>query len=374
MIMKKIFLLLFVAPFALSAQITESDMPSAGDTMRFSVAASAPAIEAGPGGTGTTWDFSDLQSASQFVDEFVSVSSTPFTYVAVFGLPFSGSYCDMARLDNSAFQIPEIPLINLTVEDVYNFYKSESDAFEQRGFGASLNGFPIPIAYSTGDVLVPLPLNPSTVQSGAYSFNANIPTIGYYGRDAVRNNSVDGTGTLVLPMGSYETIRLRSELVYTDSVALDALGFGFQLPELTEIRYKWMAPGYGWPLLEITTLTDPFLGMETTSRVVYRDAIQTPDPEGISKLNLDSRLVVYPNPASEVLMLNFNLYAPVKGTISVMNAMGQELRTISREFIAGNNLEVIPLSGMQLSAGNYFIKISNENGQFDLKPFIVSNP
>jgi hypothetical protein len=57
-----------------------------------------------------------------------------------------------------------------------------------------------------------------------------------------------------------------------------------------------------------------------------------------------------------------------------MNAMGQELRTISREFIAGNNLEVIPLSGMQLSAGNYFIKISNENGQFDLKPFIVSNP
>jgi hypothetical protein len=371
--MKHILWLLLAAPVAITAQITESDMPSAGDTMRFSVAASAVAIQAGPGGNGTTWDFSDLQSASQFVDEFVSVSSTPFTYIAVFGLPFSGSFCDMARLDNSAFQIPEIPVLNITVEDVYNFYKSESDAFEQRGFGASLNGFPIPIAYSNGDVLVPLPLNPSTVQSGSYSFDANIPTLGYYGRDAVRNNSVDGTGTLVLPMGSYETIRLRSELVYTDSVALEALGFGFQLPELTEVRYKWMAPGYGWPLLEITTITDPFLGMETTSRVVYRDVIQAQNPDGISKLSLKTDLQIYPNPASDLLVLNFDLVTNVQGILTIMNASGQEITRISRKFAAGTNIELIPLTGYHLSSGCYFLKLATENGQFAVKPFMVTN-
>jgi hypothetical protein len=371
MAMKNLSLAVLLAPFALSAQITQNDMPSAGDTMRFSVAAAAIGIEPGNGGTGTTWDFSDLQSASQFVDEFVSVSSTSFTYVAVFGLPFSGSFCDMARLDNSAFQIPEIPVINLTVEDVYNFYKSEADGFEQRGFGASLNGFPIPIAFSSGDVLVPLPLNPSTQQSNSYSFNANIPTIGYYGRDAQRFNTVDGTGTLILPSGTYETIRLRSELVYTDTVALDALGFGFQLPELTETRYKWMAPGYGWPLLEITTLSDPFLGTETTSRVVYRDS--PADPSSLNTLELNTQIQLYPNPASELLMMNLNLDSPVKGSIAILNASGQELMHMDRNFSAGTNLEFIPLNTSLPASGVYFLKIYTENGQFACKPFMVYN-
>lgn len=371
--MKSFLLLLAAFPFVIQAQISQSDMPSAGDTMRFSVAAAAVGIQPGNGGTGTTWDFSDLQSASQYVDEFLSVSSTPFTYVAVFGLPFSPNYCDMARIDNSAFQIPQIPVINLTVEDVYNFYKSQSDGFEQRGFGASINGFPLPITYSDGDVLVPLPLTPSTMQSNGYSFNATIPTIGYYGRDAQRINEADGTGTLILPMGNYECIRLRSQLVYSDSVALDALGFGFQLPEITETRYKWMAPGFGWPLLEITTITDPILGMETTSRVVYRDTIASEDQTGIFNQDLNTAVSLYPNPASEVLMLRLELAQPAKGTVSVMNSIGQTVYLKKRDFVSGENLEIIPLEAAGLTPGCYFIRIATEKGQFAVKPFIVAN-
>ncbi|MEX1189184.1 MAG: T9SS type A sorting domain-containing protein [Bacteroidia bacterium] len=365
--------LTLIVPTLLSAQITinQSDMPSAGDTLRYSVAANAIAISAGAGGSGQTWDFSNLQSASQYVDDFIPVAQTPFTYIAVFGLPFSSNYCEMARIDNSAFQIPEIPVINITIEDVYNFYKSNNDAFEQRGFGASINGFPLPISYSDGDVLVPLPLNASTTQSGSYSFNATIPTIGYYGRDAERNNEVDGSGTLVTPFGTFETIRLRSELVYTDSVALDALGFGFQLPELTEIKYKWMAVGYGWPLLEITA--NSIFGAETVSRVVYRDNPIEIDDTGIEAINSISQALVFPNPANEFVQVRFESDSQFQANMEVMDMMGKILYSKTTQVFPGTNLQVIPAQSINLSSGCYFIRVHTQGEKGLVLPFLVDN-
>ena len=45
--------------------INQSDMPSEGDTMRYSVA-SPMGISEGASGGDQTWDFSNLQSTSQF--------------------------------------------------------------------------------------------------------------------------------------------------------------------------------------------------------------------------------------------------------------------------------------------------------------------
>lgn len=82
--------LLILSSVQVFSQVTvnQADMPSAGDTLRFSVA-NTSGIDAGSGGSNQTWDFSNLQSTSQFVDEFLPVSSTPFTYVATYGFPSS---------------------------------------------------------------------------------------------------------------------------------------------------------------------------------------------------------------------------------------------------------------------------------------------
>ena len=366
----------FLACFAFTTSfsqvtITESDMPSAGDTLRYSVAANAIGISPMDGGTNQNWDFSNLQSASQYVDDFVSVSSTPFTYVAVFGLPFSPAASDMARIDNSAFQIPEIPVVNISVEDVYNFYKSNSDAYEQKGFGASINGFPLPITYSDPDVLIPLPLSQGVEQSSSYSFNATIPTLGYYGRDAERTNTVDGSGTLVTPFGTFDAIRMRSELVYTDSVAIDALGFGIQLPELTEIKYKWFAQGYGWPLLEITA--NSFFGVETVSRVVYRDNVEEIDDTSVEDFFTQNPVLLYPNPTSGIL--NFKFYSPEKADmqIEILDLTGRTVYSKSTAILPGDNFNVIPLHALNVSAGSYFLKLSKSGNKPSFFPFVVDN-
>jgi hypothetical protein len=74
--MKKQVLIFFIGliSFQVFSQVTinQSDMPSAGDTIRFSVA-STNGISEGPSGGDQSWDFSNLQSTSQFVDEFLPV-------------------------------------------------------------------------------------------------------------------------------------------------------------------------------------------------------------------------------------------------------------------------------------------------------------
>ena len=351
--------------------ITQSDMPSSGDTLRFSVASNPISIDPGNAGSNQTWDFRNLQSSSQFVDNFLSVSQTQFTYVATFGLPFSGSYSDMGRLDNSAFQIPTIPLVNITIEDVFNFYKSNSSSFDQKGFGVSLNGFPVPIPYSGSDVLVPLPLSSGTTSSNAYSFNANIPTIGYYGRNAVRNNLADASGTLRLPMGDYQAVRLRSELVYTDSISIDALGFGFQLPELTEIKYKWMAPGFGWPLLEITA--NSVFGVETISRVVYRDTLPSNTNTGIPSHFEEGSMLLFPNPASDVLVMKLTMIHQAELSIRILDLAGREVFIQNRPAAQGNIMEIIQLGPANLASGTYLLEVKANQEQAVVRPFLVNN-
>ena len=365
---------LSLSPALAQVTVVQSDMPSAGDTLRFSIASGAAGIDPGAGGNNQTWDFSSLQSQSQYVDDFLPVSATPFTYVATYGLlPFSSSYSDMGRLDNSAFQVPTIPGINLTISDVYNFYKSGSSSFSQKGFGASINGFPLPIPYSSSDVLVPLPLTPTSTSSSPYNFDIQIPTIGYYGREAVRNNTVDGWGTLITPFGTFQTLRIRSELVYSDTIAIDQFGFGFQLPEQTEIKYKWVAPDYGWPLLEITATTLPFVGTEVISRVVYRDKFIL-DNTGFANSFGPSQVLIYPNPTSDVAVVKCEL--PTAGTMSyaVFDATGRSLMQIDRGIQpSGTCMEILPLRALNLADGIYFLKIQHGTSRPVIRPLLVHN-
>jgi len=368
--MKHLLLILSLFCLNLSGQVTvtQSDMPTPGDTIRYSVAANAITIQPGSAGENQTWDFTNLTSSSQYIDEFVPISQTPITYLFVFGL-FGNASSDMGRLDNSAFQLPDIQ--GISISDVYNFYKVNSSTFSQKGFGASISGFPVPIPYSNPDVLFPLPMTSSSVNSSVYSYEISIPSLGYYGREATRGNEVDGFGLLKTPFGEFQTLRLRSVLVSNDTIAIDTLGIGFDVPAQTEVRYKWVAPNYGWPLLEITA-TELF-GAEIITRVVYRDKPPVIEPNSIEVLN-ESSVLLYPNPASEIIIINAHLTKSSNITYQLYDAMGKKVFELKREkAAAGENIEFIPLSGLNLSNGVYFLQIAPENQSSIYKSVVIDN-
>jgi hypothetical protein len=364
----KYFSFLSLLCLKLTAQVTvnQSDMPSTGDTLRYSVATNAVTIQPGNGGQNQVWDFTNLTSASQYIDEFLPITSTPFTYIFAFG-PF-GAACDMGRLDNSAFQLPEIQ--GISINDVYNFYKKNNNSFSQKGFGASISNFPVPITYSNPDVLFPLPMTATSSNSSVYSYEISIPSLGYYGREATRSNEIDGYGLLKTPFGEFETLRLRSVLVSNDTIAIDTLGFGFDIPAQTEVRYKWVAPNYGWPLLEITA-TELF-GTEITSRVVYRDKPPV-DPSGFEDLN-ETSVLVYPNPATEIIIVNSHLAKTSNVSYQLYDAFGKRVFSLNREkAFAGENIEFIPLTALNLANGIYFIQITAGTQAPIYKSLVIDN-
>jgi hypothetical protein len=369
--MKKfIFTLIAFGLFAsgIQAQITltDADMPHAGDSARYSVANQAFLIQPGSSGASQNWDFSNLTSASQYVNNFQTVSSTAFTYQIVFTLGASAS--NVAMSDPNGINIPSQTGVSLT--DVYNFYKRSSGEFSQTGFGASVQGFPLPVAYSSKDKLYPLPLEYQSASTSNYRYQINIPTLGYYGRVAERMNEVDGYGTLKLPFGTFEVLRLKSILKATDSLALDTFNLGFNIPYPDEIHYKYVAKNYGWPLLEITA-SDIF-GLEVVTRAVYRDTLKK-STDSFSDLPY-SDINIYPNPACQLVMIKTELLKTTELTYTIFDACGRKLQEQIRSHQApGTCIEALNLSSMNLSNGMYFVKIQAGNSKPTMKPLLVHN-
>src|ERR1019366_3455326 len=94
---------------------------------------------------------------------------------------------------------PILPLIPLTITNTENFlYKSNSQYIDQ-GFGAQINGIPLPIAYTHPDVIYNFPLQYGNTDNSTSGYSINLPGTGYYGYQQTRTNTVDGWGTLSTP-------------------------------------------------------------------------------------------------------------------------------------------------------------------------------
>jgi hypothetical protein len=353
------------------AQITlqPQDLPLAGDTLRYSIAQFPVATMPGASGENKTWTFGQLSTTSQYVDRFSAVNGTNIIFSLYFGLP-GNNFSNLAKTENNGPALP--PQTGIQFGDVYNFYRSSANSLVQKGFGASLNGIPIPVPYNAQEIVYALPLQYNHRDTSVYAFEVSLPGLGYYGRNARRINHVDGWGKLTTDFGTFDALRIRSVLEATDSIALDTLGQGIRIPLPDEIKYKWVAKNHGWPLLEITA-TDLF-GLEVSNRVVYRDFKL--NDTGIEDPQLASIAAnIYPNPASTLIMAETELLKTTNLVYELLGTDGRLFKRITRDNVApGKVLEIIPLASLQLSSGLYFLKISTDSGAFAVRPCIVDNP
>ena len=271
-----------------SAQITigQSDLPQAGQTYLMSNGNPMDIATADLDVTGAnqTWNF-DLQSVSQQLDTILEMSEVPFAYQLTF---FSSDFA----LNNATpdFTLP-IPGFSLSVSDVYDFFNLTSTKMEQTGFGANINGLTVPVPFNPRDVVYELPLSYGDSFSGDASFSLPIPTLGSWSQQRERTSTVDGWGTLQGPLGNQQVLRVKSEVTYNDSVYVDLIGFGFNVPR-EQIEYKWLTTNGGVPILQVTT--NVIFGNEVVAAVRFRDT-----PTGlVEALAQNQSLVLYPQPAS----------------------------------------------------------------------------
>lgn len=358
--MKKYLLFIgAISSCALNAQITigSSDMPNAGDSVLISVTNNVDTNDIALTGANYTWDYSTLIPNFQRYEKFDSPLTFPTPFNILFNI-FNTSYGNENNI------LTSLPIPGVTLDMAYDFLKESSSKFRQIGAGYTINSIPLPFLYSSDDVIYSFPMGYLNTDSCDYKFGLPIPAIGYYGQTGHRVNVVDGWGTVTTPYGTYNALRVKSTIAAVDTVELDIVGVGTNIPLPLRYEYKWLATAKQIPVLKVDA-TD-VLGLITVNNVEYQDTIIPGVPQlGIANfMDNDFNSIVYPNPFTDNTILQYSLSGRSQVKISITDIVGKTIATISDESqTSGTYQKQINVSEQDLSQGVYFVILQTNSGK-----------
>ncbi|MFK7947477.1 MAG: T9SS type A sorting domain-containing protein [Saprospiraceae bacterium] len=254
-------LLLMIFSLVMNAQITiiNTDLPGSGDTLRYSTTNLDSLTESNYVTTGANvvWDFSHLEADGQTVEEYKPASQTPYSFF------FFGAY--------GKLEADSIGFGQFQFNDVYRFYRNTSSTFEIDGIGIKYSGFPIPSFYSDEDEIYQFPLDYNDFDSSTFSYTLSLLTLGTIQTEGYRLNTVDGWGQITTPYGTFNALRVTTDIVSRDSISLGALlNFAF---DNHQREVKWLATGQGYPVFQVAGPVT--LGSFLPNTVTYRDSFRT---------------------------------------------------------------------------------------------------
>ena len=283
----------------------------------------------------------------QSVDTFVSVQQTPWVYQLVFFLS--------ANLASPGQDFDQLQGFQVT--DYFDYYKNSTSEYKSVGFGVTLNGIPIPNKFEEPDIIYRFPLSAGDSDSSYAIHEFDLPGIGYFGGWKKRVNYVDGWGDLTTPYGTFETIRIKSDIIQYDSLYIDSLGFGFPvLRNFTE--YTWLANDFGIPLCTVTD--DGLLPM-----IEYIDSVRsliTTTPEIFFK---DPFISVSPNPFCQSITINFSLDKDSNVAIRIFNLNGERVYELISDQIYGTvKKQSVRIKDLMLSSGVYLLSVQIEGENY----------
>ncbi|MCA6363831.1 MAG: T9SS type A sorting domain-containing protein [Bacteroidetes bacterium] len=338
--------------------ITQSDMPSQGDTIRVSYASNTANVNHTATGPNFTWNFSALTPNAQQVLEFATPTALPFNFTATYGV-----------LNPSPDSIPFIGAIPTNFVD---YYKNGSSGYRQVGSSfdyAPLGNFSIPIIYTSSDYVYRFPMNYNNIDSSDAAYSFQLPGLAYFGQERHRVNRVDGWGTLITPFGTFQTLRVRSVIDAVDTISFDTTGTGFTFPRPQVVEYKWLSQNGKIALLEVEAQV--FNNIETVTNVIYRDSLRAnvfqvgivePGAAGVVT-------ALYPNPAQDELNLFWTQTSQMQTRIEICDLYGRVVWTENAGTLA-QGAQSRKLNVATLNSGVYLVRIHSENGSSKAECFV----
>ncbi|NOU47131.1 MAG: T9SS type A sorting domain-containing protein [Bacteroidales bacterium] len=348
--MKKIFaflLLLYITDSYAQITISNTDMPSPGDTIRTSLSISNENFDFTRTGENYTWDFSGLTPFSQDVDTFISVVETPVAF-----WPFFITSANLATKVNPATILPSLPEL-----EAYRFYNNTNASYNDVGYGILITGIPLPLKYANADMIYKFPMNNGTTHESASGLEVLIPDMGYIMIDRNRSSIVDGWGSLITPYGTFEVLRLKSIVSEYDSMYIDSLQQGIPL-QRNYIEYQWIGKNIGLPLLSATV--DEMFG--TTA--VYVDSIRDVSV-GVFENQIAKGFNIFPNPVVDNVNIQFDSNEECLADISIIDNSGKYwYHEKSIRLARGNQVITLPLNTILMPSGGYLVIVKIDNQLF----------
>jgi hypothetical protein len=199
----------------------------------------------------------------------------------------------------------------------------------------SSSGFDLPVEYSDVDELLPLPCSYGSTLASTGAFDLQIEGVFGYSSTLSREIEADGWGTLVLPDGPHEVLRVRTQISGTDVFDIPQVGFPIEIPR-SETIYQWWGDNHGFPLLEVTTL----FGFPVTAR--YQ---ALPPANGVDEATTTPAFLLAPNPVASGADCRL-IGAPHDAVWTLLEGTGRTIAT--------GRGTTVPTSG--LAAGIYVLR------------------
>ena len=237
--------------------ITQQDLASSGDTLRFSTA-SIIGVDYDTTGPNRNWNYQDLNPTGQGIDEFKSFIRTPYLFYS----QFFGAI-GLKTADTLNFGI-------LTITNVHTFYRKRSTSYTAEGTGFTVSGVPLASDYSNSDRVYKLPLNYGDNDADNFRVATSVPGVGTFIQQGTRSTLVDGWGKISTPFAkNVDCIRVISNVQETDSLVTQFVSFGFPV---NRREIKWLSKTEPIPMMEVS---GPVIGsLFTPSQVKYRDSFR----------------------------------------------------------------------------------------------------
>ncbi|MEX0811858.1 MAG: T9SS type A sorting domain-containing protein [Chitinophagales bacterium] len=115
-----------------------------------------------------------------------------------------------------------------------------------------------------------------------------------------------------------------------------------------------------------STIGETVIATGTSASVILTQGFQQPASDntvGIEEPEFGFSMQAYPNPTANMVILDFNADKELELQISLIDVMGKQYPVAKSNItVLGNSRQQIDLSAY--AAGNYFIRIDDEKGQF----------
>jgi len=266
-----------------------------------------------------------------------------------------------------ADQFPDANLVHrITSPDepgfeIFNFFNATSSFFINLGDSSNLT-FPVDTSLVTfqQDTLAPLPIT-----FGSEWITAERDTTGFFPQFAnisidTTFNTVDGFGTVRLPIGDFECLRLRQDVKVINQTIVNGMVFSTNVE--TYIQYNWV----NGDIFELARAqsqngeTNPnFTDAQGFGRLDALTPVSVEDQPGmITGFELFQN---YPNPFNPETLIKYRLDKNSQVMLEIFNLRGQRVRTLVDGLQPTGSHEVSwdgrDFSGARLSSGMYVYRL-----------------
>jgi hypothetical protein len=303
--MKLLALLTTFVPIFSYSQITltSADFADGGDTVRMSTT-SETNVDYSSTGANWNWDFSMLVPESQELRDFQDMSNASTLVNVVYGFFASPAYQATFFLPNDDLPLDQVgSFLPVNITDVFQFSKVSADSITSVGFAIAVDGNEVPFKSDTIETRYKFPANFNDAHTSRGYTNMDLNPISntQWIQYRTRNTVIDGWGSMITPMGTFNTLRMHHTITEIDSISLEVFGqsmwIGVPIPDAH--IYEWWTNGEKEAVLRIET--SEVGGNEVVTNVEFRDNYNH-NLVGIEEQEMN--VEVYPNPVINDLHIN----------------------------------------------------------------------